>query len=171
MVIIFLVRFKVLASSLNMTTFWNIAPCSLVEVDRRFRDAYCLDHQDYASLKRRRDMPEWNRSVNSRDSLFSSQCSATFSVPICPHKLYSSYQYNIYFSSVSLSHLLVSLFLRKVVTAPTSCLTQCAYCHSIVVEWFTLLVRIWKAPGSNLVPETGSLHWDFSWFSSLSPSR
>jgi hypothetical protein len=28
-----------------MTAFWDIAPCSLVEVDRRFRSAYCLHHQ------------------------------------------------------------------------------------------------------------------------------
>jgi hypothetical protein len=25
-----------------MTAFWNIVPCSLVEVDRRFRVAYCI---------------------------------------------------------------------------------------------------------------------------------
>jgi hypothetical protein len=44
-----------------MTAFWDIAPCSLVEVDRRFRGAYCLHHQDdelialmiIAPLKRR----------------------------------------------------------------------------------------------------------------------
>jgi hypothetical protein len=29
---------------MKMTAFWDNAPCSLVEVDRRFRDAYCL-HQ------------------------------------------------------------------------------------------------------------------------------
>jgi hypothetical protein len=27
---------------MNMTTFWDIAPCSLVEVDRRFRGAITL---------------------------------------------------------------------------------------------------------------------------------
>jgi hypothetical protein len=27
------------------TVFWDV-PCSLVETDRRFRGAYCLDHQD-----------------------------------------------------------------------------------------------------------------------------
>jgi hypothetical protein len=26
--------------------FWDIAPCSFVEVDRRFRGAYCSRHQD-----------------------------------------------------------------------------------------------------------------------------
>jgi hypothetical protein len=24
---------------------WDVAPCSLVEIDRRFRGAYCLHHQ------------------------------------------------------------------------------------------------------------------------------
>jgi hypothetical protein len=28
-----------------MKAFWDIAPCSLVEVDLRFRGAYCLHHQ------------------------------------------------------------------------------------------------------------------------------
>jgi hypothetical protein len=40
------VRFQVLtALSLNMTVFWDVAPCSLVEVDRHFRGAYGLHHQ------------------------------------------------------------------------------------------------------------------------------
>jgi hypothetical protein len=29
----------------KMTVLWDIAPCSLVEVYRRFRGAYCLHHQ------------------------------------------------------------------------------------------------------------------------------
>jgi hypothetical protein len=28
-----------------MAVFWVVAPCSLVEVYRRFRGAYCLHHQ------------------------------------------------------------------------------------------------------------------------------
>jgi hypothetical protein len=36
-------RFQVLkAASMKMTVFWDIAPCSLVEIDRRFGDAYYL---------------------------------------------------------------------------------------------------------------------------------
>jgi hypothetical protein len=35
------VRFQVLTvSSMNMTAFWDMAPCSLVEVARRFRGAF-----------------------------------------------------------------------------------------------------------------------------------
>jgi hypothetical protein len=30
---------------MKMTAFWDIAPCSLIEVDRHFRGAYCLHHQ------------------------------------------------------------------------------------------------------------------------------
>jgi hypothetical protein len=29
----------------KITVLWDVAPCSLVEVYRRFRGAYCLHHQ------------------------------------------------------------------------------------------------------------------------------
>jgi hypothetical protein len=31
--------------TMKITVFWDVAPCSLVEVDRRFRGAYFLHHQ------------------------------------------------------------------------------------------------------------------------------
>jgi hypothetical protein len=31
--------------SLKMAVFWDVAPCSLVDIDRRFRAAYYLHHQ------------------------------------------------------------------------------------------------------------------------------
>jgi hypothetical protein len=31
---------------LLLLLFWDIAPCSLIEIVRRFRDAYCLHRQD-----------------------------------------------------------------------------------------------------------------------------
>jgi hypothetical protein len=37
------VRFQVLtAASMKMVAFWGMVLCSLVEVDRRFRGAYCV---------------------------------------------------------------------------------------------------------------------------------
>jgi hypothetical protein len=33
------------AASVKMTAVWDIASCSLVEVDRRFRGTYCLHRQ------------------------------------------------------------------------------------------------------------------------------
>jgi hypothetical protein len=33
-----------------MVIFWDVALCSLVETDRRFRGAYCFQHQDSFSL-------------------------------------------------------------------------------------------------------------------------
>jgi hypothetical protein len=30
---------------MKFTVFWDVAPCSQVIVDRRFRGAYCLHHQ------------------------------------------------------------------------------------------------------------------------------
>jgi hypothetical protein len=41
----------------KMTAFWNTAPCSLVQVDRRFRGAYCLHH---------RSVSTWNLSACRR---------------------------------------------------------------------------------------------------------
>jgi hypothetical protein len=47
-------RFIIIRVSLNwvnsletkkMTVFWYVAPCSLLEIDRRFRGAYCFHHQ------------------------------------------------------------------------------------------------------------------------------
>jgi hypothetical protein len=45
------VRFQVLTVARMMTTvFWIVAPCSLVEVYRRFRGPCCLHHQGDESL-------------------------------------------------------------------------------------------------------------------------
>jgi hypothetical protein len=51
-----LVRFDVLTVAImKLTVFWDIAQCSLVEVDRHFRGAYCLNHpRDYTALYPRR---------------------------------------------------------------------------------------------------------------------
>jgi hypothetical protein len=39
-------RFQVLtAASMKFRVFWDVAPCSHIELDRRFRGAYCLHHQ------------------------------------------------------------------------------------------------------------------------------
>jgi hypothetical protein len=39
-------KFNVLtAANMKFRVFWNVAPCSHVAVDRRFRDVYCLHHQ------------------------------------------------------------------------------------------------------------------------------
>jgi hypothetical protein len=35
-----------MAASMKVRAFWDIWLCSLVRVDRRFRGAYCLYHQD-----------------------------------------------------------------------------------------------------------------------------
>jgi hypothetical protein len=40
------VRFQVLTvANIKMTVFWEVAPCSLIEIERRFRGAYCLHRQ------------------------------------------------------------------------------------------------------------------------------
>jgi hypothetical protein len=43
--------FMIAASKQNVIkfrVFWDVAPCNHSEVDRRFRDAYCLHHQEIA---------------------------------------------------------------------------------------------------------------------------
>jgi hypothetical protein len=36
--------------SMKVSVFWDAAPCSHVEVDRRFRGAYCLHRPDYGGI-------------------------------------------------------------------------------------------------------------------------
>jgi hypothetical protein len=33
-------------NAVEETAFWDIEPCGIVEVQRRFRGAYCLHYQD-----------------------------------------------------------------------------------------------------------------------------
>jgi hypothetical protein len=45
------VGYKVLtAASMKMTAFWDIEPCSLVGVDRRYRCVYCLHQSEETSV-------------------------------------------------------------------------------------------------------------------------
>jgi hypothetical protein len=36
---------RLLSLSMDMAVFWDVATCSLVEIDRRFKGAYCLHQQ------------------------------------------------------------------------------------------------------------------------------
>jgi len=47
-----------MAASMQIRAFWDIAPCSVVVVDRRFRGAYCLYYQGY---------DPWNIGLLQRD--------------------------------------------------------------------------------------------------------
>jgi hypothetical protein len=66
------VRLQVLtASSMKITAFWDVAPCSLVRVDRRFGGAYCLHHEGDECPDRPDDgesfiyrVPKLNTSLN-----------------------------------------------------------------------------------------------------------
>jgi hypothetical protein len=40
------VRFHVvMTASMKMTGLWDLAPCSIMEIGRHFKSAYCLHHQ------------------------------------------------------------------------------------------------------------------------------
>jgi hypothetical protein len=61
---VYFMRFQALtAASMKLTAFWSIAPCGLVEIDRRFRDAYCLRHQGYHGGSKHL----WNVGLLQRD--------------------------------------------------------------------------------------------------------
>jgi hypothetical protein len=51
------VRFQVhTAASIKFTVLWDVTPCSHVEVDGRFRDAYCLHRPDVGGSKHFRNV-------------------------------------------------------------------------------------------------------------------
>jgi hypothetical protein len=42
------VRFDIImATSMKMAVFWDSAPCSLVDNDQNFKEAYCLHHGEF----------------------------------------------------------------------------------------------------------------------------
>jgi hypothetical protein len=56
-------RFQILtAASMKMTIFWDVAPCSLVQIDRRFKGTYCLHHQVAFTFK----MQNWTTSSHKQ---------------------------------------------------------------------------------------------------------
>jgi hypothetical protein len=47
-----LLRFQYLtATSMKIISFWDVASCSLVEIGRGFRGAYCLRHRSALMIK------------------------------------------------------------------------------------------------------------------------
>jgi hypothetical protein len=59
-----------------MAVFWDVAPCSMMEIDRRFRGAYCLHHLDDESYQTgRRNIPEDSHlHTRRRENLKSQSC-------------------------------------------------------------------------------------------------
>jgi hypothetical protein len=46
-------RFQVFtAARMKITVFWDLVPCSIVEIDRRFRGAYCFHHHGALMMAR-----------------------------------------------------------------------------------------------------------------------
>jgi hypothetical protein len=63
-------RFKVLTAASNkITAFWETAPCSLVEVGRRFRYAYCLHHRDIHRPDNGGSTHLWNVGLLQREHM------------------------------------------------------------------------------------------------------
>jgi hypothetical protein len=64
----------------KMTVFWDTAHCSLVELDRRFRCSYCLQHQDDDHSDDGGSMHIWNVGVLwNYKALYSRKLSSLYS--------------------------------------------------------------------------------------------
>jgi hypothetical protein len=63
---------------MKMRDFWDVALCSLVEIDRRLRDVYCLYHQ---GLGIRLDAPLKRLSTSTRLHSSISQKAVVFMIP------------------------------------------------------------------------------------------
>jgi hypothetical protein len=63
---------------MTFRVFWDVSSCSYVEVDRRFRGAYCLHHQGYDKPVRISETSE-NFNVNTQRYIpeDSKSCSVT----------------------------------------------------------------------------------------------
>jgi hypothetical protein len=59
------IRFEVLtATSMKMTVFWDVAPCSRIDIDWRFGWAYCLHHHGFFNFLMRKVVRSSGKSVN-----------------------------------------------------------------------------------------------------------
>jgi hypothetical protein len=56
---------------MKITALWDTAPCSLVEVDRSLRGAYCLHHQGDDETIRRYIPEQCNLHTRRRENLTS----------------------------------------------------------------------------------------------------
>jgi hypothetical protein len=88
-----------MAASLKMTTFWDIALCSLVEVEQRFRGSYCRHHAlialmmeavrtsetsvNFYETTRRRNPEDHSRHLHRRENLKSLTISTNLIVNFC----------------------------------------------------------------------------------------
>jgi hypothetical protein len=62
---------------IELAVFWNVAPCSLVDTDRRFRGSYGLNHHPYGGSKLLK-----RRSVSTRVHGGTSQKTTIFVISI-----------------------------------------------------------------------------------------
>jgi hypothetical protein len=67
---VILCRLETSQNTLKTRAFWDIAQCSLAEVDRRFRRAYCLHHQGDRSSETSVSFYQTARCNNSKDGIF-----------------------------------------------------------------------------------------------------
>jgi hypothetical protein len=75
---LYIVRFQsLIVASMKMTSFWDIAPCSLVEVHQHFRGAYFFSHQgsncwwrQYPTIKQQKTFTWLHGTVSQKSVIF-----------------------------------------------------------------------------------------------------
>jgi hypothetical protein len=67
---------------MKVTVFWVVAPCSFVEIDRRFRGAYCL-HHTWRNIIEDSHIEKKNHWFSAVHLERRPKCAATFSVQMC----------------------------------------------------------------------------------------
>jgi hypothetical protein len=59
------------AAVMYVTVFWLVTPCSLVEIDQRFRGTYCLYHQNSSPVSTRLHGAVIQKTVILKSKFFS----------------------------------------------------------------------------------------------------
>jgi hypothetical protein len=141
----------------SLRVFWDVAPCSHVEVDRRFIGEYCLHHQGDENLK------SHNTPLSQTFRFYFTQLALTASVPVvksyvpCLHlKFLICFASLLNLEPLSTGYI-TSLLLSQVVYTVSVNITEAIFINMISFQYITL---------STLLLNTSCL-----WLAWLPPSK
>jgi hypothetical protein len=103
-----------MATSMKVAVSWDVTPCSLVEIDRQFRGAYCLHHQDNESTTKQAHLKR--RSISTRLHGATFQKTA---ILVHNHAQSSPTQVTI-LSHMNPVHTFISYFIRSILIVSSS---------------------------------------------------
>jgi hypothetical protein len=78
----------------NMTVCWYVAPCDLIEFDRRFRGTCCLHRSDYTSSKHLQNVGQFLQ-IRRRSILKTSSCSPPRNRKSYPWRQRNSFEFKM----------------------------------------------------------------------------